>query len=899
MVVKMSWGEFYGLSRLRLRLGGDMLTCRVMDDHIHKTGWRYCLILLAVAFILIYGRFLTGWSPSGGDIVNQYLPYQELVREAVRAGELPLYNSKTFCGRPLMADIQVGVLYPPNWLHWILPLPLSFALVLAFHGFWMILGCILLGRTWKLHPAAIALGTILFCANPFFTLKLGQGIILFIYVGAWWPWLGLTVTRLIDRPCFPRMLVFTLCTSMSLLAGSPQITFYGWIATCALACFLVCGKRIKNTPPGGISDTTPTSPWKPLGWIFCGFLCTAGLTALQTFQTMDFIRHSFERSGGAPWEYITDGSLDLHHLWLMINPSFLGIGHSENALYFGSRLDFAEACTYLPIWTLFILLPLTLMKLRGKGESAHTRQHSWLLYAGLLSISLGLGLALGKHSPLFNLFFNFIPGFDKFRVPIRLMVFFFSGLSLVCMVGYHRLLTWDVHPRPGRLKGLILGGSSIGLLLVWIPFMIRDRIWEPIMEKTLDGPWLINGHVPKQIEPIYDKAVLVTFYNGIIVSLGLVVSAVVLWILLKKKPDSTGRQNRLIWVLPALALVELFILLLPSYRTSHVNGYIDDHYPTTPLINILNREHRGGRILWLDDVPSWCHDQNQPEIYPNRLVMHGLPDARGYDPVNARWIGEWMNLLSGRDPDANPRGLMMITKIVLPAWLTLMGVDTVLSYQDLDEINSLRLMASLEFDEEQFPGKPPPDPNKKETLRIYRNEAFRGLAFAAPMPKFVKPGPWQHQLYAAARIAEDPAMTFREAIVTDNGIYLGSSFIPTEPGRQREEDFHLAMETGPGFTMEELQAGPNTWRYRVNFPSKALTCFSHSAWDGWNLKINGKPASLARMNGTFLAGAVPAGASELELSFKPPRFTTGGTISLISLVILLYGCLRSRFVRIT
>ncbi len=864
-----------------------------MKNYNSIRGKWYWLVLSAVLFLPIYGRFLVGWSPVGGDIVNQYLPYQELIRESVQQGQLPLYNAKTFCGRPLMADIQVGVLYPPNWLHWILPLPISFALTLALHGFWMIFGCFMLGRYWKFHPAAITLAAVLFCANPFFILRLSQGVILFIYAGSWWPWMALSVARLVNKPCFGRMAVFTLCTSMSLLAGSPQITFYGWIGTCVLAFFLTCRGEIRDNGHNTAPDSVRPSFWKPLGWVITGFAFTTGLTALQTFQTLDFIGNSFERAEGAPWEYITNGSLGFHLLWLMINPSFLGVGHSENAYYFGSRLDFAEACQYMPAWTLFIILPLTFELMRG-NRTDHVRQHSMILYAGLISITMGVCLSFGKNFPLFSLFFNWVPGFDKFRVPARLMIFTFSGMSLVCLITYHRLLTREGNPCSGRLKYLLLFGVVAGLITIWVPYALRDQIWEPIMRENIDHPWLIHGYVPKLTIPIYNKAKQAALYNGLVVSLGITLVAFALWKISTRKPATSHKNNHMIWALPILALVELVTLSLPFYHTSRISRYIGDQYPDTPLINILKREHRGGRILWLDDVHSWLHDQNQPEIYPNRLVMHGLPDARGYDPVNARWIGEWMNLLSGRKPDTNPRGLMIIQQIARPPWLTLMGVETVLTYTSLDYISTLSQIATLDFDKETHPGIQGTANDEKVTLRIYRNDAFRGLAFPAPMPKFVKPGHWQDQLYMAAKLTKDPNVPFQDAIITDIGIYPDSAFLSMDPNRQPEDIYRLAPDTGPEFKVEELQAGPNTWRYRVNYPEQALTCFSHSAWDGWNLKINGRPASLARMNGTFLAAAVPAGESELELFYRPPGLSSGIAVSLIALVTLIYGCIHSR-----
>ena len=305
----------------------------------------------AIIFLCLYGQYLIGYAPSGGDIVNQYLPYQELVRNAVRTGHWPLWNALTFCGRPLMGDIQVGVLYPPNWIHWIVPLPLGFALVLALHGAWMIAGCWKLGRRWGLAPPAIALGTALYAASPFFQLKMAQGIVLFIYVGAWWPWLALAVSRLVERPGFGRMAALAVALLMSLLAGSPQITFYGWIITSVLGVALPTNDQTVGIKKDLVSRVL---------WIGLAFVFAAGLSAIQTAQTSSFVGSSFERSAGAPWEYIIDGSFTTRLFWLMLNPGYLGNG-ADSGYYWGSRMDFAEVCDYLPLWAPMILTPLALV----------------------------------------------------------------------------------------------------------------------------------------------------------------------------------------------------------------------------------------------------------------------------------------------------------------------------------------------------------------------------------------------------------------------------------------------------------------------------------------------------------------------------------------------------------
>ncbi|MCL5269317.1 MAG: YfhO family protein [bacterium] len=290
------------------------------------------------------------------------------------------------------------------------------------------------------------------------------------------------------------------------------------------------------------------------------------------------------------------------------------------------------------------------------------------------------------------------------------------------------------------------------------------------------------------------------------------------------------------------------------------------------MVCLLRAEHRGGRILWLDNVNYWQFDQNQPEIYPNRLVMRDLPEARGYDPVNARWIGQWFNLLAGHDLDANPQGFMFVEQIERPAWLTLMGVETVVSYLDPGPVEGLRLVKELKF-------PPPPELPRSAggTLKVWRNERFRGMAFAAPAPQSAA-NALEAQL-RSAELAADPRRPADQAIVID--------------GLPPEEAAGLARSVDSRFKVAPLPAGPNSFSYAVEYPTPALLCLAQSAWGGWGATIDGELAPLYTMCGTFLAVVVPAGRHEVVFEFVPDGLTLGRMIGLLALVVLLYGSVRS------
>jgi hypothetical protein len=830
------------------------------------------LVLLAL-FAALYGRFLIGWTPVGGDIVNQYLPYQELIRNAVRAGDAPLWNSFTFLGRPLMADIQVGVLYPPNWLHWVLPLPVSFGLVLALHGAWMLLGCWRLGRAWRFEPAAIAMGTVVFAASPFFTLKLFTGVILFTYVGAWWPWLALAATRLARRPGWGSMGLLAGALAMSLLAGSPQLTYYGWLATLAV------GLAVPPMPGSPGVEAAEKRWMRQAGWLAGGFALALGLTAVQTFQTYHFISTSFERGSGADWNYITESSLDPRLLWLLVNPGMLGNGATDRAHYWGGMADYGESCFHAPLWIVCILLPMGCAALccrsaedqgaKSEEENGNRVLHRRLAWLGAIAMGLGLLLAMGRHSYAFRFFFEFFPAFDKFRVPMRLMVFWSAGLGLLAALAAQALLTASSLPWR-RLRIAAAGGFAVGAFLVLGPWIWRRAIWSELGSPFLDHP---------EYGPAAHSHLLAMTLRGggaMLIAGGLALGLA--------RP--AARRARWIGALAVLAAVELVALAWPFQTVARWSAMREQFYPQTPVIDALKEQHRDGAILWMDDTLSYLTDQNQPEVLTNRLVMFGLPQARGYDPVNARWIGEWFNRLAGFEPGRNPGGFMFAPRIALPAWLTLMGVETIVSYADLSGLPGWSPGARFAFPPDpQVPGAP------AMTLTLWRNERFAGRAFAAPPATFADDwrGAMGISADRAATIAGDLAAGPAQALVYDLS------------GFARDPDALAGqLSLWPGavdarFRVEPLGGDTNRFRYHVDYPTPAFLCLAQSAYDGWRATIDGQPTRLhSNYCGAFVVAAIPAGSHEVAFQYVPKGLGPGATVSFASLMLLAIGAIRGR-----
>ena len=65
---------------------------------------------------------------------------------------------------------------------------------------------------------------------------------------------------------------------------------------------------------------------------------------------------------------------------------------------------------------------------------------------------------------------------------------------------------------------------------------------------------------------------------------------------------------------------------------------------------------------------------------------------------------------------------------------------------------------------------------------------------------------------------------------------------------------------------------------------------------GWHVKLNGKEVKTYKIQGTFLGFDLPQGKNKIQLSYWPPYFGFGLLVSSLTLLVLLLGAIRKRFI---
>ncbi len=287
--------------------------------------------ILALEVLVFYRHSLFGDRHIPWDLGAYHLPLAHLYSQALEGGELPLWDPYTYCGRPVQANIQAQVFYPPRFLlaalsprewlfdglEWTVALHVLVAGIFAFR----------LARSIGLGVAAALLVATMFQLGGFFAAHaehLGA-----VCAAAWIP---------LALECVERRWDLRLAVALSLvvLAGFTPMTVIGW-GTVALYA--------------GLTRRAPVRP----------FLLAVGLCAVQLVPTWELVGLSVAKYRS---DWLGDGGgVPLGVLKTLAWPSLASRDQSLDVTF--QYLYCGLAAVPLAVWGARRYRPMALMAVSG------------------------------------------------------------------------------------------------------------------------------------------------------------------------------------------------------------------------------------------------------------------------------------------------------------------------------------------------------------------------------------------------------------------------------------------------------------------------------------------------------------------------------------------------------
>lgn len=177
------------------------------------------------------------------DVLRQLYPWKTFVLSSIKSGSIPLWNPYNFSGTPLFANFQSAVLYPLNFVYFLLPQIYAWSLLVFLQPLLVGIFSYFFFRKIKISFEASLFSAITFAFCSFSAVWLGYNTI--GQVTLWLPLILLGIENLKEKYSIQWSLVLIFSLVSSLLGGHPQLFVYTFIFSLIYLLFSVKAKKQK------------------------------------------------------------------------------------------------------------------------------------------------------------------------------------------------------------------------------------------------------------------------------------------------------------------------------------------------------------------------------------------------------------------------------------------------------------------------------------------------------------------------------------------------------------------------------------------------------------------------------------------------------------------------------
>lgn len=573
-----------------------------------STGLYFALALVYFLPALLPGRHLFGTDYLAGTFF-----YWSFIADALKAGQLPAWVPYVYGGVPLFAS-PGSTFYPP-WLLLALVLPTSKVMPALFILQFTVAGA----ATYLLLRELGARRWVAFVTGLAFEFT---GLMMsFVYAGhdgrtivaTFAPLVFFLLHRGIRTGEIRWFVGLATTLGFSLLSFQIQSNYYLLLAAGLWGVFLLWHLAV-------FRDARALSRRLALaaGALLIAFL----LAAVNFLPFLDYIDASPRGGeGGRGYEYATSWAMPPGEILGLAVPEAHGVSVAdETGSYpFGRYTGTNPFKLHTEYAGALVLLLLVL------GAAYSRRERVWWFFAGLAVF--GLSFAFGASSPLYRLYYEFLPGTDKFRAPS--IAFFLVSVALAAMAGLtleqlararasstlpaRRKASETAHDQPKLLWWL---GGYLGLL---------------VLAMLLSGGGSEAGSAASR-----------GWFRFTLFSAGF---AALIWTWFEGKLASTGAAIGL----ALLVVVDLWIVDRPFFQTVDGPEYM---FAQDDVSAFLASQPETGRVWTLPFPPGGVYRNGG-----NYLMLFGIDQAGGEHPNPLQryyeYVGageqsytDWHNLLT-------------------------------------------------------------------------------------------------------------------------------------------------------------------------------------------------------------------------------------------------------------
>ena len=432
------------------------------------------VLLLLVLFIYWNSLIVDGLSPIGSDVIGGIGKVHQIIEYEKETGEQALWNPYVFSGMPqyhrsssneITLDKIIELFYNTNTNG-------RMGFIYYFIG---ALGILFLMKYWGVPVWGSLLAAVSFIFVPYFEVLFQAGHFFKFRPIMWIPWVILSFDYYLKKGNLLSTILFIIVFSTQIRTRHYQIIFYTFLFMLFIGTSYVIG-QIKNREYKRIL--------KRIVILSVSGLIVFLLSIQSIWPAEEYTPYSIrggtgeEGSTGLDYDYATSWSLSPKEMLSFLIPN--AYGGSSVIQYNGSNVPELKGRQIPGYWGEMpfteggdYLLSIVTCILGMIGLIEGYRKKNKLIITFSLFIVFAFLLSFGRHFPLlYNLFFQLVPLFNKFRIPQMILIMIYFSFACLAGFGYKALLEIPSEVRKRLLKWVI----GIALFLIFLsltPYLLK------------------------------------------------------------------------------------------------------------------------------------------------------------------------------------------------------------------------------------------------------------------------------------------------------------------------------------------------------------------------------------------------------------------------------------------
>ncbi|MDI6807396.1 MAG: YfhO family protein [Candidatus Eisenbacteria bacterium] len=592
-------------------------------DMFEKHLVLFSLLALFILFLVFFYQFIFFNKIWTSPDAQAPAGFSALGEESIKKDHTyPFWNPYVFCGMPSYGSLTYNpYVYFPNLIldavAFLIPLPEMTWLLMYY-----LLGGIFLFlflRDRNVHPLASLYGASVFLFTPNLIAVGAFGHGSQLITASFIPLLLFLAARLIKTRKILYLALLGMVSGFQLLRGHVQIVYYTWLMIGLYAVVELIAELRTSNPKG--------RALVGFSMVFLALLLGMALSAFLYLPVNDYSKYSIRggaEGGGVGLKYATSWSFSPLEMLTFIVPSFMGFGGQT---YWGT-MPFTDYPNYMGLLPL-LLAAAALIFIRTR----------WTVFFLLLSF-FSLLVSFGKHfESLYSLLYDHLPYFNKFRVPVMILVL--VQFSVACLSGMGLNLIISRQKEQNGIRKLALYGA-IALIAVAFIFGVAKSSFLVSYDNLARS---VRSDFPQQlVDSAFDMASSDLIKVSVIAAFGLagIFFFFKRWI---------GQRTLVLFLLIVLA-IDLWSIdyRIMQQRVGDVKS-IDPKIGRDDVVEFLEKDKTIYRILPLSQTEFQTNRYTafkiqsvggyhaaKPKLYQDFLEKVGLNDLRTLSMMNVKYF---------------------------------------------------------------------------------------------------------------------------------------------------------------------------------------------------------------------------------------------------------------------